>query len=153
MKLILPTLVVLVSLLAAPAYAQDNGTAPNLDKSEVRVLNEVLSETLACAAYYSIAVEGMSRRDENDPVSRMEQIIDNLLTGAFVIAETINMKREAVKIRFKWSVRDQMELIDHNMVNISILIDKYADFCKQIYESDPKIRMRYWADRLFPDRS
>ncbi len=154
MKPLLPALVVLVPLLAAPATAQDNRTSGDPDAGFTRIMNEMVTETLECSAYYFIAAEGLSRGNEpaQDAVSKSEKFADELSFRAFAYAASISMKPEAVEIRYKWAVNDEMELIDKNLVNISILIDKYSKSCKQVYEDKLESRIRYWHERLFPDR-
>jgi len=165
MKRLLPA-VAIVAFLILPqaAQAQADRTSPDFDKFEGRVLNEfegrflneMVSESLDCVAYYSLAAAALeaalSGRGEQFRVPKKEQIRVGLLAQALVYAESINLKSEAFQIRLKWATENQMELIDKSFVNMSILIDKYAEPCQQIYQAEPESRMRYWADRLFPDR-
>ena len=154
MKLFLPALVVLVPLLAAPVTAQDNRKAIDPEANLARIMNEIVSETLECDAYYWLAAEALSHRNESsqDTVTRYKQAAEELFFRAFAYAETISLKSEAVQIRLRWALENQTELIDKNFVNISILIDKYSESCNQVYEDELESRIRYWNDRLFQKR-
>ena len=66
---------------------------------------------------------------------------------SFYLADSIKLKDETLSAKLDLTFKEQFESIDFNYSNISILIQKYADNCKEWYEDDFISRMHYWYDK------
>lgn len=133
------------------AWSQGGELAP-ASEIERLALNNFLTEMADCAAYYAIAGEGLRRSGNDVGAAKHQQVVEVLHLRIFTVAKMINMKPEAALIRLKWAVEDQRKLIDDDMVNISILIDRYGVPCKSVVE-DFDARLAYWISRAESDPS
>ena len=130
-------------VLAGTARGQSNG---DLSQVEILALNNFHHEMTTCIAYFNIVSEGLNQRGDEEPAAAFLRASDVLLERTFVIGRKIGMKDEAAMARLRMEANDQLEAIDRNMINISILIEKHADVCKSISD-DPDSRLLFWLDK------
>ena len=105
-----------------------------------------------CYAYYKISEEGVKRSNsdiKDDAVARLAEAAERSLLGAHKIGSSINMKLEAMTARAELSLKDMTKQMGADYANISILIVKYGDMCKDLL-NDPKNRVEYWRAKFKP---
>ena len=102
-----------------------------------------------CYCYYKISEEGVKRTKTSlidEAVEKLAEAAERSLMGAFEVGEALNMKLEAMTARVKMSLEIMKKEVDEDYVNISILIDKYGYFCRDLI-NDPKSRVDYWRQK------
>ena len=113
------------------------------------IFTNLQSDFTDCFAYYKYSEEGVKRtnHETKDQVAKkLAEGAERSLLGAYKVGGWINMKPEAMEARAKLAVNDMSKQIDNDFVNISILIDKYADMCNDLL-IDPKNRTTYWRNK------
>ncbi len=70
---------------------------------------------------------------------------NELLERNKVIGRLIGMKEEASAAQMRLLFRKMMQEIGGDSVNYSILLEKYGDLCKVVYENSDS-RIRYWMN-------
>ena len=140
MKKLFSTILVLGLLLIGNAYA---------DEKQTYVLNNLQEDFTTCYSYYKIAGEGISRGRELDQeaIDGLNRSADIALESAFLIGQQLNMKTEAMSARVKMSFQTMQEEMGSDFINFSIILDKYAYYCKEVIEK-PEMRMQFWENKF-----
>ena len=133
--------VLFVSTLASPAYS-----AEGMSPIETLAFNNFHHEMVNCIAYYSIVTEGLRQRGDETTASQYRQLIETLFGRVFAVGKKIGMKDDAVQARIRMASKQQIQEIDKNFVNISILLEKYAYQCKTVMEN-PDARIQSWMKK------
>ena len=113
---------------------------------ETQAFNNFHHEMVECLSYYSIAIQGLENYGDKTTVAEYKKVVDTLLFRLFKVGRFIDMKDEASQGRILMTMRQFMQEIDNNMVNISILLENYAYQCKAVVE-DPYSRVLYWLNK------
>lgn len=134
---------VLVVTLSVGASAEEN--AINLDNNTPEVVRQVFSslqnELTECSVYFSIAGEALRTGGDEDAAKQTLAAGEILSERAYVAGTAIGMNSAAMLARMKWALNDQYESIDGDLINMAVLIDRYAYFCKALFEdSDSRIK-------------
>ena len=103
--------------------------------------NNLASELVECAAYYDIAAEGIRRTGNLEGAAVSEKAAQTALE----IARQYS-RDEVVLARYKLAMEGHIKTIDGNYSNLSLLIVKYKDICKQALET-PQDRLNYWRKK------
>jgi hypothetical protein len=125
------TLFCLLALVPLGVHAADEETARN----------NFSSELVECAAYYDISAEGIRRTGNLEAAARVEATAKSALDMARRYS-----RDDVVLARYKLSMEDQIKTIDGNYSNLSLLMLKYKDICKQALET-PQVRLNYWEKK------
>lgn len=126
-------------------------TAEKMSPMKALAYNNFHQEMVDCVAYYSIAADALRKRGEVDTVRKYKTSINGLLRRIFVVAGEIGMKNEAAQARIRMTMAEQLKSINNDLINISILLEKYAYLCKDVIEN-PEARFLHWlkeADKRF----
>jgi hypothetical protein len=108
-----------------------------------RVADNVSSEYAACAAYYQIVSVGLERASEAEGAANAYTASETAFQYSYLSAHesrSEEMARNVTRSRLEFYVKSMLEDIAHNMSNISILANNYADRCKLAIE-DPEAFM------------
>ena len=97
------------------------------------------SEFSKCWAYYSLMSHAFKRKQENS-----EQLNKAAYLSYSLANELSN--EEVNKARFEIDVKLMMKEINNDWSNGAILINKYAEHCKNIIKNT-ETRMQYWLDK------
>lgn len=108
---------------------------------EVRAKNNFNHELVICAAYFNIGAEGAKRAGNKKTSEMLQQVSDALLEEA-----RKHNKDETVLSRYRLALEEQASLIHRDYANLSVLIVKYKDLCKQVSEN-PQARLDYWRQK------
>jgi hypothetical protein len=106
-----------------------------------RAISNLASDFSECAAYYTIAAEGLRRSGRADVAATSEAASDSARQAATKIS-----RADVALARYKLALEDQIKSINGDYANLAILIEKYGSLCKQILE-DPLSRLRYWLEK------
>lgn len=104
----------------------------------------LINDFIECASFYAIISQGeipLARRE------KYENLASRIISVSVVLAESIDMKKEAVISKLQLHNKKMGESIGFDGINISILQNKYDDFCKILME-DPEKRLEYWVIEL-----
>jgi hypothetical protein len=114
-----------------------------------RAANNAGHEMTECAAYFGVVAQGL-RQTPGETFQKTsadyEQLMKNAVAFALNYAELINQKPEAVQARLKLSIEDMMSQMDRDYVNVSILMAKYAEPCRNVMD-DPEARLNHWISK------
>ena len=118
------------------------------DEKQTYVLNNLQEDFTTCYSYYKIASEGISRGRELDQetIDGLDRSANISLESAYLIGQQLNMKTEAMTARVKMAFKRMQEEMGSDFINFSIILDKYAYYCKDVIEK-PEERMSYWEDK------
>ncbi len=125
----------LLATVAVMGQAKSEG----LEDIQYKVHN-LIEEHIACYTYYKITEENLRRPENSTP--RDIQLADNYEIGAdgfleraYLLANILNMKEETILAKVEMHVKDQMNEIDNDYINFSILLNKYAEDCQYLYDN------------------
>tara|TARA_X000000368_G_C22752304_1_gene588942 strand:+ start:103 stop:522 length:420 start_codon:yes stop_codon:yes gene_type:complete len=118
------------------------------DEKKTYVLNNLQEDFTTCYTYFKIAEEGLSRGKNVDEktIAGLRRSSEISLQSAYLVGEELNMKIEAMKARVKMSFEKMQKEIGSDFINFSVILDKYAYYCKEVIEK-PEERMIYWENK------
>ena len=118
------------------------------DEKKTYVLNNLQEDFTTCYTYFKIAEEGLSRGKNVDEktIAGLRRSSEISLQSAYLVGEELNMKIEAMKARVKMSFEKMQKEIGSDFINFSVILDKYAYYCKEVIEK-PEERMTYWENK------
>ncbi len=108
---------------------------------EEAVIDNFSRELVICAAYYSVGAEGARRVEKNEVALQMDLLAGYLMEMARGYAPD-----DVCLARYKLAFDDHVKTIDGDFANLSLLIVKYRDLCRQVTEN-PEARLQYWRDK------
>lgn len=112
------------------------------------VLENMQNDYATCYIFYKINFEGMKNIVDikKDIVEGLEQSADTTLKLVYETSELIGINAEDIKNVIKQEMETQVNIIDNDYGNISILLEKYALFCKNLIENK-KQRIDFWEKK------
>ena len=118
------------------------------DEKKTYVLNNLQEDFTTCYSYFKIAEEGFSRGKNVDEktIAGLRRSSEISLQSAYLVGEELNMKIESMKARVKMSFEKMQKEIGSDFINFSVILDKYAYYCKEVIEK-PEERMTYWENK------
>lgn len=121
------------------------------DEAFRTTMNNVGHEATECAAYTAVVSALLSRSPNSEALrSEYEKVGGLLLQRARIIAQTIGQKEETILARLNMSMEEMKKLINNDVANTSILLNKYASHCKIVAE-DVESRVSYWMGKAEAD--
>jgi len=112
-----------------------NGFAGNLDDKSNWVLASIHDELIECGTFYSIYRQLLLNTNENELAKLADPAISSLNNMAAKIGDKIGILPEAVLAKMRLQYEAQTNLMNNDANNLSILIVKYKDKCKQVTEN------------------
>lgn len=100
--------------------------------------SNLASEFAKCSAYYSLMGLAVERQQEN-----IEQFIQAAYLSYSLAVKLSN--EEVTKARMELDTKAMVKEINNDWSNGAILINKYAEHCKNIIENT-ETRMQYWLE-------
>ena len=126
--------------------------APNLEEINKQINNNVCEEYTTCAAYFSIVSEGLRRSDALEVAKQYDEYRDLATQFALIAAKedrTQEMAEKVTMTRIGLAVQSMMSEIDGDIIsNISVLMNEYAEHCREIME-DPEKPVKEWTSKIF----
>lgn len=126
MKYLVATLMLTYSIVA-------NAYKPDEAKSNLA------SEFSTCSAYYSLMSHALKRENKDSTTFDQSGYL------AYSLASKLS-NENTTKARMELDMKQMMKEINSDWSNGAILINKYAEHCKNIIENS-EARMQYWLDK------
>ena len=106
-----------------------------------RATSSFSHELAECAAFSLLGAEAVGRNGN-------EQLKGSLNESALLASKlSINLSSEKVfKARVGMAVDEQKKIIGNDFSNISLLLQKYKDVCREAVRN-PKTRFNYWVNK------
>ena len=117
------------------------------EKRAKYVLINMQQDYIACYSFYKIGSEYVRNSNGDEKViNGIENSSDISLKLAYETGEIIGMSSDEMSLKVKSEMKKQLNLIDNNFSNSSILLEKYAQTCKNLIENK-KQRISFWEDQ------
>lgn len=114
------------------------------DKYILQNLNE---DFIACGSYWNVMSLGAQRANDQKKAEQFLNVSSKYFKEAFEIAKLIGMSEQAVKSAAKLHIKDIGSDMSNDFSNVSIIIEKYGRFCKNLLEN-PDQRIEYWEKNI-----
>ena len=119
-------------------------------KEELRakyVLSNMQQDYITCYSFYKIGAEYIKKSNgELNIIEGVEKSSDTSLKFAHETGELMGMTSEEMSSKVKNEMKKQLDQIDNDFNNASILLDKYALQCKNLIENK-KQRISFWEKK------
>ena len=135
-------IITLSLLISNPAFAQTKE-----EKRAKYVLLNMQQDYITCYAFYKIGAEYV-RKTKGEPsiIEGIEKSSDTSLKLAHETGEIIGMASDKMSSKVKNEIQIQLDLIDNDLNNASVLLEKYAQTCKNLIENK-KERISFWENK------
>jgi len=147
MKKIL-SLLTLFSLISNLCFAENKNelvtTESKVEEEARYILENMHQDYITCYSFYKIGSEYI-KKTNGDPaiIKGVEDSYDTSLKLVHETGEMISMTNHEMSSKIKSEIKNQLNLIDNNFNNSSILLKKYARVCKNLIE-DKAQRIFFW---------
>jgi len=132
-------IIILSLLLANVAHAETKE-----EKRAKYVLLNMQQDYIACYSFYKIGSEYVKKSNgDKNTIDGIEKSSDLSLKLAHDTGELMGMTIEEMSLKVESEMNKQLNLIDNNFSNASILLEKYAQNCKNLIENKKK-RISFW---------
>jgi len=119
-------------------------------KEEKRVkyiLSNMQKDYITCYSFYKIGTEYIRKSNGDiNIIEGVEKSSDTSLKLAHETGEMMSMTNEKMSSKIKSEMKNQLNLIDNNFSNTSILLEKYVQECKNLIE-DKEQRISFWEKK------
>ena len=136
------TFLFLSLIICCKSYAKTN--------EELRaeyVLSNMQQDYITCYCFYKIGAEYIKKSDgEPNIIEGVEKSADTSLKLAHETGEIMGMVTEEMSLKVKLEMKKNLDLIDNDFNNASILLKKYAQNCKKLIENK-KERISFWEEK------
>ena len=132
-------IIILSLLLGNVAHAETKE-----EKRAKYVLLNMQQDYIACYSFYKIGSEYVKKSNgDKSTIDGIEKSSDLSLKLAHDTGEIMGMTTEEMSLKVQSEMNKQLNLIDNNFSNASILLEKYAQNCKKLIENKKK-RISFW---------
>jgi len=135
-------IIILSLLVSNSAFAETKE-----EKRAKYVLLNMQQDYITCYAFYKIGAEYV-RKSKGKPsiIEGIEKSSDTSLRLAHETGEIIGMTSAEMSSKVKAEMQNQLDLIDNDFNNASVLLEKYAQTCKNLIENK-KERISFWEKK------
>ena len=135
-------IIILSLLLANVAYAETKE-----EKRAEYVLLNMQQDYITCYAFYKIGAEYV-RKSKGKPsiIEGIEKSSDTSLKLVHETGEIMGITSAEMSSKVKTEMQNQLDLIDNDFNNASVLLEKYAQTCKNLIENK-KERISFWEKK------
>ena len=127
--------IIILSLLFTNATHAET----KIEKRAKYVLLNMQQDYIACYSFYKIGSEYVKKSNgDKSAIDGIEKSSDVSLKLAHDTGEIMGMTTEEMSLKVKSEMNKQFNLIDNNFSNVSILLEKYAQNCKNLIENKKK---------------
>jgi hypothetical protein len=122
--------------------------AETIEEKKARfVLLNMQHDYISCYVFYKIGTEYVKTTGgDSNIIEGIEKSSDTSLKLAHDVGEIIGLTAEEMSKKTKNEMKNQLNLIDNDFNNASILLEKYAKNCKNLIE-DKKQRISFWEKK------
>ena len=141
MKKILKILTLML-LFSNLAYAETKE-----EKRAKYVLSNMQNDYITCYSFYKIGAEYIRKSNgDSDIIKGVEKSSNTSLKLAHEMGEIVGMTNKEMSVKVESEVKNQLNQIDNDFNNSSVLLKKYAQPCKNLIESK-KNRISFWEKK------
>ena len=135
-------IIILSLLLNNVAYAETKE-----EKIAKYILLNMQQDYITCYSFYKIGSEFVKKSNgDKSVIDGIEKSSDISLRLAHETGEIMGMTTEKMSTKVKSEMNKQLNSIDNNFSNASILLKKYAKTCKNLIENK-KERILFWEEQ------
>ena len=132
--------IIILSLLFTNATHAET----KIEKRAKYVLLNMQQDYIACYSFYKIGSEYVKKSNGyKSTIDGIEKSSDISLKLAHDTGEIMGMTKEKMSLKVESEINKQLNLIDNNFTNASVLLEKYAQNCKNLIENKKK-RISFW---------
>ena len=111
------------------------------------VLSSMQQDYITCYSFYKIGAEYIRKSNgEQNIIDGVEKSSDTSLKFAHETGELMGMTSKEMSSKVKSEMKKQLDQINNDFNNASILLDKYAIQCKNLIENK-KQRILFWEKK------
>jgi len=100
------------------------------------VLLNMHQDYITCYSFYKIGAEYVRKSNSNNKIiNGIEKSSNTSLRHVYETAELMGMQTQEMSSKIKPEMENQLNLIDNNFNNASVLLEKYAQTCKNLIEN------------------
>ncbi len=111
------------------------------------VLLNMHQDYITCYSFYKIGAEYVRKSNSNNKIiNGIEKSSNTSLRHVYETAELMGMQTQEMSSKIKPEMENQLNLIDNNFNNASVLLEKYAQTCKNLIENK-KQRISFWEKK------
>ena len=111
------------------------------------VLLNMQQDYITCYSFYKIGAEYVRKSNSNNKIiNGIEKSSNTSLRHVYETAELMGMQTQEMSSKIKSEIENQLNLIDNNFNNASVLLEKYAQTCKNLIENK-KQRISFWEKK------
>lgn len=128
------------------AYTSSS-SAQSIDENTRMAIADFVFETMECVSFYSI----LSNMENNSPewsgiLENYENLVEDMFMVALGLANQIQLNPDVLMVKAQQYTSEMGELIGHDAINISLLLEKHGESCKTLVE-EPAARLQYWMNK------
>jgi len=117
------------------------------EKRAKYVLLNMQQDYITCYSFYKIGTEYVRKTNgESTIIKGIEKSSDNSLRLAHETGEIMGMANDEMSTKVKSEMKNQLNLIGSDFDNASVLLEKYAQTCKNLIENK-KERISFWEKK------
>jgi hypothetical protein len=117
------------------------------EKRAKYILLNMHQDYIACYSFYKIGAEYVRKSNGNtEIIEGIEKSSEHSLKLAHDTGEMIGMTSDEMSTMVKSEIKNQLDLIDNDFNNASVLLEKFSQMCKKIIE-DKKQRIYFWEKK------
>ena len=123
-------------------------SAETKEESQAKyVLSNMQQDYITCYSFYKIGAEYIRKSNgEESIIKGVEKSSDISLKLVHETGELMSMTTEKMSLKVELGIKKQLDLIDNDFNKASILLEKYAQQCKNIIENKEQ-RISFWEKR------
>ena len=117
------------------------------EKRAKYVLSNMQNDYITCYSFYKIGAEYIRKSNgDSDIIKGVEKSSNTSLKLAHEMGEIVGMTNKEMSVKVESEVKNQLNQIDNDFNNSSVLLKKYAQPCKNLIESK-KNRISFWEKK------
>ena len=117
------------------------------EKKAKYVLLNMQQDYLTCYAFYKIGAEYVRKsKGKASIIKGIEKSSDTSLRLVYETGEIIGMTSTEMSSKVKTEMKNQLGVIGNDFNNASVLLEKYAQTCKNLIENK-KERISFWENK------
>ena len=135
-------IIILILLISSSAFAETKE-----EKRAKYVLLNMQQDYITCYAFYKIGAEYVRKlKGKSSIIDGIEKSSDTSLRLVHETGEIIGMTSAEMSSLVKIEMQNQLDLIGNDFNNASVLLEKYAQTCKNLIENK-KERISFWENK------
>jgi hypothetical protein len=147
--LLLCTTVAPAAFTVPRARAQDDTSS----RAYRHTLNDLSSEYLGCAIYYTLVAQCLDNRKEAERVQKFKNAANSALHRAYLLGIEVGLTDKTTAARLQTAWNEQRAAIEDDCANMGVLNSEHDQFCKRLMEDYESVFRAYYdkAVKEFPE--